>query len=89
VFVSSDPMAIGALRALAAAGRRVPDDVAVVGFDDIPSARYAQPPLTTVRQPMEQMARAMAALAVEQIAGGEPGEPRVLCPTTLVRRDSA
>ena len=55
VFVASDLMAQGALRALRAAGRRVPEDVAVVGFDDLAAARYAEPPLTTVRQPVAEL----------------------------------
>ncbi|MFS0699557.1 substrate-binding domain-containing protein [Cellulomonas sp. 179-A 4D5 NHS] len=55
-------MAQGALRALAAAGRRMPDDVAVVGFDDSAAAEQARPRLTTVRQPVEQMAAEMAQL---------------------------
>ena len=57
VFAASDMMAAGALRALRTAGRRVPEDVAVVGFEDSAVARYAQPPLTTVRQPIEEMGR--------------------------------
>ena len=57
VFAASDPMAVGALQALRAAGRRVPDDVAVVGFDDAAIARTCDPPLTTVAQPLEDMTR--------------------------------
>ena len=55
VFAANDLMAFGALAVLAAAGRRVPDDVAVVGFDDVPEATLSEPPLTTVRQPIEEM----------------------------------
>ena len=58
VFVASDLMADGALRTLRQAGRRVPDDVAVVGFDDFEIARYTEPPLTTVRQPIAEIGRA-------------------------------
>src|SRR5439155_12453072 len=57
VFVANDMMAIGALAALRQAGRRVPDDVAVVGFDDIDAARYEEPALTTVRQPTDELGR--------------------------------
>jgi len=57
VFVANDDMAIGLVRALTEAGRRVPDDVSVVGFDDIPVAEYVTPPLTTVRQPFDAVAQ--------------------------------
>ena len=57
VFAANDDMAIGLIRALAEAGRRVPDDVSVVGFDDIPVAGYVTPPLTTVRQPFDAVAQ--------------------------------
>ena len=91
VFVASDPMAMGALRALEKAGRRVPHDVAVVGFDDIPMAGYAHPPLTTVRQPLDQMAAAMAELLLAQLneASTYDGLDHIICSTELVRRASA
>ncbi|MER6288937.1 LacI family DNA-binding transcriptional regulator [Streptomyces sviceus] len=57
VFAANDDMAIGLIRALTEAGRRVPEDVSVVGFDDIPVAAYVTPPLTTVRQPFEAVAQ--------------------------------
>ena len=57
VFAANDDMAIGLIRALTEAGRRVPEDVSVVGFDDIPVAAYVTPPLTTVRQPFDAVAR--------------------------------
>jgi DNA-binding LacI/PurR family transcriptional regulator len=89
VFVASDPMAFGALNALKAAGRRVPDDVAVVGFDDVPSARHSSPPLTTVRQPLEEMTRAMCDLLLRHIDGEGADDDHVIAPTTLVERSSA
>jgi DNA-binding LacI/PurR family transcriptional regulator len=88
VFAASDMMAFGAMRALAAAGRRVPDDVAVVGFDDVDAARYSEPPLATVRQPALEMGREMALLLLRHIAGGDVPEP-VILPTELVVRESA
>ena len=88
VFVASDLMASGALRALRDAGRDVPGEVALVGFDDIPLARHTLPALTTVRQPLDQMTRATARLLLQSIAGGSRTE-HVICPTTLVRRKSA
>lgn len=88
VFAASDLMAAGALRTLRQAGRRVPDDVAVVGFEDSPLARQTDPPLTTVHQPVEEMGRQMARLLVATIHG-EPVTPHVLLDTHLVRRASA
>jgi DNA-binding LacI/PurR family transcriptional regulator len=87
LFVASDLMALGALDALRAAGRRVPDDVAVVGFDDSELARSADPPLTTVRQPIELLGARMAALLLDQLDRGAPPTGEVLR-TDLVVRDS-
>jgi DNA-binding LacI/PurR family transcriptional regulator len=89
VFVASDLMAFGALRALHEAGRRVPDDVAVVGFDDAPIARQANPPLTTVHQPVEEMGRQMARLLVSLVARDEVAAPYVVLDTHLITRESA
>ena len=89
VFAASDLMAFGALRALREAGRRVPEEVAVIGFDDAPIARQAEPPLTTVFQPVEEMGREMARLLVARIRGEEGHPPHVLLDTHLVTRDSA
>ncbi|MEU8522927.1 LacI family DNA-binding transcriptional regulator [Streptomyces sp. NPDC048577] len=89
VFAHNDLIAAGALAALRAAGRTVPDDVAVVGFDDIPMARHTEPPLTTVRQPMRRMGETAAGLLLAALAGEViPSEPVVL-PTELVVRRSA
>ena len=83
VFVASDLMAFGALRTLREAGRRVPEDVAVIGFDDAPIARQAEPPLTTVFQPVEEMGRQMARLLVARIRGDEL-PPRTSCWTPTI-----
>jgi DNA-binding LacI/PurR family transcriptional regulator len=88
VFAASDLMADGALQALRHAGRRVPDDVAVVGFDDIDLARYTDPPLTTIRQPIVGIGRRMARQLLGLVAGQEI-EPIVTLPTELVIRESA
>jgi DNA-binding LacI/PurR family transcriptional regulator len=89
VFVASDPMAFGALRALREAGRRVPEDVAVVGFDDAAVAEVCDPPLTTVAQPLADMTPLLTELLLRQIEGvGGPAESRI-CRTHLVRRASA
>ncbi|MFF5079515.1 LacI family DNA-binding transcriptional regulator [Actinoplanes sp. NPDC000266] len=89
VFAASDMMAHGALAALRQAGRRVPGDVAVIGFDDFEISRYSDPPLTTVRQPIADMGRTMARQLLGLI-NGDPGLPdAVVLPTELVVRDSA
>ncbi|MDH6215929.1 LacI family DNA-binding transcriptional regulator [Streptomyces pseudovenezuelae] len=89
VFAASDVMASGAVLELRTSGRRVPDDVAVVGFDDSIVARHIDPPLTSVRQPLEEMGRTMASLLLHEIAhrGGDHRE--VVLPTRLVVRESA
>jgi DNA-binding LacI/PurR family transcriptional regulator len=87
VFAASDLMAAGALRALRTAGRRVPEDVAVVGFEDSAVARYAQPPLTTVRQPIEEMGRQATRLLLTEVAGGR-GRMRLILDVDLVVRAS-
>ncbi|MER7005066.1 LacI family DNA-binding transcriptional regulator [Dactylosporangium sp. NPDC000555] len=87
VFAASDLMAAGAIRALREQGRRIPADVAVVGFEDSVVARQTLPPLTTVRQPVEGMGREMARLLLARIAGG-PARSTVLG-TRLVVRESA
>ena len=89
VFVASDPMAVGALIALRAEGRRVPDDVAVVGFDDAPLAATTRPALTTVRQPLEAMTQAMVELLLGRIEGTVGDDEHVTCDTMLVPRASA
>lgn len=88
VFVASDLMGLGVLRALRRAGRRVPEDVAVVGFDDVQAARYADPPLTTVRQPIAEIGRRLARQLL-RLAGGEAIEPAVVLDVELVLRGSA
>ncbi|MGP6176401.1 LacI family DNA-binding transcriptional regulator [Microbacterium sp. A196] len=88
IFVASDLMARGAIAALRGAGLRVPEDVAVVGFDDSPVALSADPPLTTVRQPMYAMGEKMAAVLLSRLRGEEP-LPVTILPTELVVRASA
>ncbi|MFC7330641.1 LacI family DNA-binding transcriptional regulator [Marinactinospora rubrisoli] len=89
VFAASDPMALAALRVLRAAGRRVPEDVAVVGYDDSGLARHADPPLTTVHQPTERMGREMTRLLVDAMAAGTPPSENVVLDAHLVVRESA
>lgn len=88
VFAASDLTAIGAMRAIAAAGRRVFADVAVIGFGDIGEAQLAHPALTTVRQPITELGRTMATRLLQRIAGAEVQLQTVL-PVELVRRETA
>jgi DNA-binding LacI/PurR family transcriptional regulator len=87
VFVASDLMAAGALAALRRAGRRVPEDVAVGGFDDSAVATTVEPALTTIRQPLPRISREMVRLLLDLIDGQSPAA--VILPTELVVRDSA
>jgi DNA-binding LacI/PurR family transcriptional regulator len=86
VFVASDLMAQGALAALRRAGRRVPEDVAVGGFDDSAAATEAVPALTTIRQPYDRISAEMVRVLLAQIGGEDPAA--VILPTELVRRES-
>lgn len=86
VFAASDTMASGAIAALRRAGRSVPEDVAVAGFDDSPVAASTDPPLTTMRQPFEQISAEMVALLLDIVAGG--AIKAVTLPAKLVVRES-
>lgn len=88
VFCASDLMAVGAMRTLREYGRRIPSDVAVVGFEDSVLARQTDPPLTTVHQPVEAMGREMARLLVARIKGEPAGPPLTVLDTHLVVRAS-
>jgi DNA-binding LacI/PurR family transcriptional regulator len=87
VFAGDDDAAIGVMRALRLAGRHIPQDVAVVGFDDVPFARYLSPALTTVRAPIEQVGREAVRQLVRRI-NGEQAEALTLLRTELLIRES-
>ncbi|HEX8218423.1 MAG TPA: LacI family DNA-binding transcriptional regulator [Chloroflexia bacterium] len=89
VFVASDAMAVGALRALREAGLRVPEDIALAGFDDIPFAARADPPLTTVRQPIQRMGTLAAETLIDLISHPQPQPRRIVLPTELLIRESS
>lgn len=87
IFAANDTAAFGALRALAEAGLQVPDDVAVVGFDDLALARYSYPPLSTVRVPRRELGTVAARELLKVLAGGAP-ESLVLPVPLIVRHSS-
>jgi len=90
VFVANDQMALGLLRALHEAGRRIPGDISVVGFDDIPEAEYFTPPLTTVRQNFNEMGRRSLLLLLEQIESGvREARRETVAPELIVRASTA
>ncbi|GGM80806.1 LacI family transcriptional regulator [Thermopolyspora flexuosa] len=88
IFAASDTMAAAAINVLRETGRKVPDDVAVIGFDDVPLARHTRPPLTTVRQPIEDLAAVGVRLLLSGISGSTPDQNPIL-PAELVVRESA
>jgi DNA-binding LacI/PurR family transcriptional regulator len=89
VFAANDSLALGILRALSELGRRVPGDVSVVGFDDVPEAAFFTPPLTTVRQDFEGVARESLELLLDRIGTGAIARRRVVPPTLVVRESVA
>src|SRR2546421_5911287 len=89
VFCFNDLLALGALRSLADAGLRVPEDVAVVGFDDIEDGRYHSPTLTTISPDKEWLAENAVSLLLERIAGtGSPARPDLCVPYNLQIREN-
>jgi DNA-binding LacI/PurR family transcriptional regulator len=90
VFAANDEMALGVMRAMFEAGRAVPREVSVVGFDDVPFARYLTPPLTTVRQDFEEMGRRSVHMLLDAIDGaGEQVSRATITPELIVRESSA
>jgi DNA-binding LacI/PurR family transcriptional regulator len=88
VFCQNDQMAIGAIRALREAGRRLPDDVSIIGFDDIPLASYFDPPLTTLRQPMRETGERAVQVLVETIQDPDRTPEQIVIPARLLERAS-
>jgi LacI family transcriptional regulator len=87
IFAGNDGVAAGAMAALREVGRRVPEDVSIVGYDDVPSAADFNPPLTTVRVPQEELGRTAVKLATER-SNGASGRERVMLGTHVVVRGS-
>lgn len=88
VFAASDAMAFAAMRAIQEAGLRIPEDIAIVGFDDLPAAANSKPPLTTVRQPIQRTGSIAAEMLVDMIEHPDPHPRRIVLPTELVYRSS-
>ena len=88
VFVANDHMALGVLRAFAEAGLRVPEDVSMVGFDDVPEAAFFSPPLTTVRQDFDELGRQSLELLLDRITHGTHGKGNTSVPADLIDRRS-
>ncbi|HEX2619770.1 MAG TPA: LacI family DNA-binding transcriptional regulator [Phototrophicaceae bacterium] len=88
VFIHTDQMALGALQALRIAGVRCPDDIAIVGFDDLPSGRTSHPSLTTIRQPVLQKGFVAGGLLIDLIEGNVSMPQHIILPTELVVRES-
>ena len=89
VFACNDSMATGAMSALRDAGIRVPESLAIAGFDDVPMARFLTPALTTVHVPIEELGRQAMRTLISSVVQGAPSRPTVeLIPTSLVVRGS-
>jgi LacI family transcriptional regulator len=88
IFASSDTMALGAYEAARLRGVRIPGDLSIVGFDDLPESRWSSPPLTTIRQPLSEMGMLAARTALRLARGERIETPRVELATDLVVRDS-
>ncbi|MEJ2256987.1 MAG: LacI family DNA-binding transcriptional regulator [Woeseiaceae bacterium] len=88
IFCFSDELALGCMHSLHAAGFSVPDDISVIGFDDIAFARYFSPPLTTIAQPAEAIGRTCTELLIDLIEGKRPKRNRFILPHALVVRSS-
>lgn len=89
VFVASDNVAFGALSALREAGLRIPEDISIVGFDDLPLSRYTDPPLTTLRLPAKALAVAATEMLLDLMRGGKPETRNLVLDTELVIRKSS
>jgi DNA-binding LacI/PurR family transcriptional regulator len=88
VFVASDTMAIGGMRAIREAGLRIPQDIALAGFDDMPFSERVEPPLTTVRQPIHQAGYKAAETLIELITDPLSRPRHIILPTEIMYRAS-
>ncbi len=88
IFASSDQMAFGAYEAIRQQGLRIPEQVSIVGFDDLPESRWTSPPLTTVRQPLAEMGALAARTVLDMASGNDVETPRLELATEMVVRES-
>ena len=88
IFASNDVMAMGAMDAVRSRGLRIPEDVSIIGFDDIPQAELVRPVLTSVRQPLEQMGRLATQMLIDKLKNPQKELGRIELPTELIIRDS-
>jgi DNA-binding LacI/PurR family transcriptional regulator len=88
VFISNDTVALGAMAAIREAGLTVPDDIAVVGFDDLPFSSYTNPPLTTIQSDPAGLGEFAARAAIKLLDGERVGVQRNVVPLKLVVRES-
>ena len=88
IFASNDVMAMGAMDAARSCGLRIPEDISIMGFDDIPQAELVRPALSTVRQPLEQMGRVATQMLLDMLKNPERKIDRIELPTELVVRNS-
>jgi LacI family transcriptional regulator len=88
IFASNDVMAMGVMDAVRNRGLRVPDDVSIIGFDDIPQAELIRPALTTINQPLEKMGRVATQMLLDLLRQPEKKANRIELPTQLIIRDS-
>jgi LacI family transcriptional regulator len=88
IVASNDVMALGVMEAVRDHGLRIPEDISIIGFDDIPQAASVHPPLTTIRQPLEEMGRVAAQLLLEMIKNDDQPNQHIALPTQLIKRHS-
>jgi len=88
IFGFNDAIAIGAMKAAQERDMRVPEDLSIVGFDDLPHAMIVTPPLTTIRQPLAEMGRAGVGLVLRLLDSRRPEAPQIELPTRLIVRES-
>lgn len=88
IFASNDAMAMGAMDAVRSRGLRIPQDISILGFDDVPQAALVRPALTTVRQPLEQMGRVATQMLLDLLKNPKKEISRIELPTELIVRDS-